>query len=661
MLKPLGPDILHDLDRASKLEWLETNGRGGFASSTVIGANTRRYHGLLTAALDPPVRRHVLLSRVEEIVDDGTTRTELGVNFYPGSVHPRGFEHQVAFRLDPFPTFTWEIGDRRIEKACFLVDGEDTVVLRYSLLKGAPCNLLARPFLAFRDYHALQTADAKLDATVRVNGALVSVRPFDGMPELYFHAAHKSIAVRSDWWKKHRYPVEEERGLDHEEDLWSPFEMRFELNARTPTVLIASTGRVLKLEPHRYEPQERARRASVVASARRAVPDLDEALCLSADAFLVKRTSGGNEPAGATVIAGYPWFTDWGRDTMISLPGLCLALGRHSDARDILMTFAKHLDGGMIPNRFPDSGEHPEYNNIDGTLWFVHAIGRYVAKGNDLTVAERIFLPAVLDVIAKHCAGTRHGIRVHEDGLLGGGEPGVQLTWMDAKVDDWVVTPRSGKPVEINALWIEVLETAIQLCEKLGKTASVAEFRGRVRLARESFAKRFWYEAGGHLFDVVDSNDMHGDDPSLRPNQIFAVSLPHPAIDGDRARAVVDVVQRDLLTPFGLRTLSPNDKRYWGAYTGSRRARDAAYHQGTVWPWLMGPFVRAWLRTHGRTPATIAEARAMVTPLAGSLADFGLGQIAEVHDGDAPHAPRGCIAQAWSTAELVALLADELR
>jgi predicted glycogen debranching enzyme len=674
VLKPLGPDILADLDRASRLEWLESNGRGGFASSTVVGANTRRYHSLLTAALDPPVRRHVLLSRVEEIVDDGTTRIELGCNFYPGSTHPEGYKRQSGFRLDPFPIFTWDAGDRRLEKAVFLLHGEDTAVIRYSLLRGSPCSLRVRPFLAFRDYHGLARVDASLDPIVKISGGVASVKPYATLPELFFHQNAREIAVRGNWWRSHLYPREKERGLPFEEDLFSPFEMRFELTSRAPILLVVSTSRMLKMEPLRLEPHERGRRAAVIAGARRTAPSLDDTLCLAADNYLVRRGAGAGAASatavtgsfaaagavgGTSVIAGYPWFTDWGRDTMISLPGLCLATGRTTEARDILATFAAYVDQGMIPNRFPDSGEAPEYNNVDGTLWFVHAVGRYLAKTGDVTAGEQIFLPKLLQIVEQHRKGTRHGIRVTEDGLLSGGEPGVQLTWMDAKLGDWVVTPRSGKPVEINALWIEALETVAELCKRLGRVADAADCAASAALARESFAKRFWYEEGGYLFDVVDTPEGR-DDPSLRPNQIIAASLPHPAITGDRARAVVEVVRRELLTPYGLRTLAPKDPRYQRRYDGDLRMRDGAYHQGTVWPWLLGPFVRAFLRVEAKTPARVAEARAMLDPLIAHLADYGLGHVAEVFDGDAPHEPRGCFAQAWSTAELIALLVDEL-
>ncbi len=643
-----------DLAHASSLEWIETNGRGSYASSTVVGANTRRYHGLLVAALEPPVRRHVLLSRVEEVVEFGNAKAELGCNHYQDAVHPEGHKLQISFRLDPIPTFVWDVGERRIEKAVFLVRGEDTVVIRYSLLRGSFCSLRLRPFLAFRDYHELSKRNDKIDPTVRIVPGIASIKPYPDLPELHFHHQAKEISVRGSWWQSNRQIREEERGLDHLEDLFSPFEVRYNLSPRSPALLIASTSGQLKIEANRLEASERARRAATVAVSWQAAPDLTEPLALAADAYIVRRGDGS-----PTILAGYPWFTDWGRDTMIALPGLCLATGRLEEARDILIAFGKHLDKGMIPNRFPDSGEVPEYNNIDGTLWFAYAIGRYIARTRDARSAESFFLPALVEIVKQHRAGTRFGIGVDEDGLLRGGEDGVPLTWMDAKVDDWVVTPRRGKPVEVNALWIETLETTAELSLHLGRTREAREYAELARVARESFERRFWNEKAGCLFDVVDGTD--GDDASIRPNQILAVSLPHPAIAGPRARAVVDVVQRELLTPFGLRTLSPKDPAYRGTYAGDRKARDAAYHQGTVWPWLLGAFVRAYLRVHDRHPARVAEAQSMVRPLLAHVQEAGLGHVSEIFDGDPPHTARGCVAQAWSVGELIALVSEDLR
>jgi predicted glycogen debranching enzyme len=649
-------DLLSDAERAARLEWLETNGKGGFASSSVIGANTRRYHGLLTAALAPPVRRHVLLSRVEEVIEPEGKAVELACNFYPGVVHPHGNQFLSSFRLDPFPIFTYWVGERGLDKAVFLVGGEDTLVIRYTLFAGTGCFLQVRPFIAFRDYHSLTHRNDVLDRRMERKNGTVSIRPYEDLPTLHFHHEAREIIPHGDWWMRNQYPREAERGLDFEEDLFSPFALRFELSTGSSVFLVASLDRAGKPDPRGLERAELERRREVVAAARRHAPDLDQQLALAADAYVVERAGGGR-----TIIAGYPWFTDWGRDTMIALPGLCLATGRFSEARDILSTFARALDRGMIPNLFPDAGQNPEYNNVDGTLWFVRACGDYVDATDDLETAKTVLLPALLDVVRQHRAGTRYGIRVDNDGLLRAGDLTTQLTWMDARVGDWVVTPRAGKPVEVQALWIDALDTAGALARKLGDHAAVAECLELGRAARESFARRFWYADGGFLYDVVDCPGGR-DDPTLRPNQVFALALPRaPILDEIKARAVMALVERELLTPFGLRTLSPRDHRYAGHYGGDPRARDGAYHQGTVWPWLIGSYVSAYLKVYGRTVMARQHARRLVEPLLRHFSNEGVGQLPEIFDGDPPHSAAGCFAQAWSVAELVRVLVKELK
>jgi len=649
----LDREVLGDVERASRLEWLETNGKGGFASSSVVGANTRRYHSLLTAALSPPVRRHVLLSRVEEVIEPEGHAVELATNFYPGAVHPQGYRNLQTFRLDPFPIYTYWIGDRGLEKAIFLVDGEDTVVVRYTLFAGTGCFLQVRPFLAFRDYHTLTHKNDALDRRLDRKERTVSVHPYGDLPTLHFHHDARELIPNGDWWIRNVYPREAERGLDAEEDLYSPFALRFELTTGSSEFVVASLDRPKPPDPRALERAERERRREVAAAARRKVRALDDELALAADAFVVERSGGGR-----TVIAGYPWFTDWGRDTMISLPGLCLATGRLTDARDILATFARAIDGGMIPNVFPDGSQPPEYNNVDGTLWFVRACGQYAAASGDVDTVRDVFLPALRDVVRHHRQGTRYGIRVDGDGLLRAGEPGTQLTWMDAKVGDWVVTPRIGKPVEIQALWIDALETIAEMSRSLGDMATERECIELAGRARASFARRFWSSEGGYLYDVIDTPEGV-DDRTLRPNQIFAIALPRePLLDAERSRAVLEAVERELVTPYGLRTLAPRDHRYASRYFGDQRARDGAYHQGTVWPWLIGPFVSAYLRVNGRSAASIEKAKAFVAPLREYLGADGLGQIPEVFDADPPHRPGGCTAQAWSVAELVRVAAE---
>ncbi|MEZ5355343.1 MAG: amylo-alpha-1,6-glucosidase [Bryobacteraceae bacterium] len=637
-LVSFGAAICQDLEQARRREWLETNGLGGFACSTIAGLNTRRYHGLLTPALQPPGGRMLLLSKMEEtLVLDGL-RHDLGVNEYPGAVHPRGYRNLAAFRLDPYPVFTWRIDNVELEKRLFLVHGEDTVVIEYTL-RGASsrAHLELRPLLAFRDYHSITRANDSIRRHVDSAAGVVSVRPYDGLPALHF-AHHGEVTVTGDWYFYFQYAMERERGLDSEEDLFQPFVLHYDLDETHPNaVVIASTDNARRAAdaPLLRDREERRRRDLTVD----AVDSLDAALRLAADQFIVRRGDG------YSVIAGYPWFTDWGRDTMIALPGLTLTTGRHGVARGILAAFAENIDMGMLPNRFPDAGETPEYNTADATLWYFEAIRAYLESTRDEAFVLGLF-PKLRDIVEWHLRGTRYGIAATADGLLRCGVPGVQLTWMDAKIDDWVVTPRTGCPVEIQALWYNALRVAEDLSIRAGDAEFASLCRSTADNARDSFNKVFWNSGAGYLADVVEGNER---DFTLRPNQIIAVSLPHSMLDPGPARSVVEAVRRQLLTPMGLRTLPERDPSYRPRYEGGVWERDSAYHQGTVWPWLIGPFVDAWLRTGGDP----VFARECLDAFRDHLCDAGLGQISEIADAAAPHTPRGCFAQAWSVAEIL--------
>ncbi|HMD50069.1 MAG TPA: amylo-alpha-1,6-glucosidase, partial [Bryobacteraceae bacterium] len=434
-----------------------------------------------------------------------------------------------------------------------------------------------------------------------------------------------------------------ERGLDHREDLYSPLLLRFNLADSRTAIVIASTQQHQAVDARTLKTREIDRREKIVAQAP--VDDvLVKALTAAADQFVVAR---GDQN---TVIAGYHWFTDWGRDTMIALPGLTLVTGRFEVARNILRAFARSMDRGMIPNRFPDAGETPEYNTVDATLWMFQAVWELLRYTGDYDFVRREMFAPLADSIGWHERGTRYGIRVDDDGLLHAGEPGVQLTWMDAKIGDWVVTPRAGKPVEIQALWYNALRVMEHLAFAFDQPDPAAHYRSLADRARASFEQRFWNEHDGCLYDVVHPTEG---DRSIRPNQILAASLPHPLIEGEKARRVVDFVERELLTPYGLRTLSPRDPGYKGRCAGDMLARDAAYHQGTVWPWLLGPFLTAYVRVHGNDSQVLARASRFLDPLREHLRQIGLGQIPEVFDGDPPHSPRGCIAQAWTVSEVL--------
>jgi predicted glycogen debranching enzyme len=469
------------------------------------------------------------------------------------------------------------------------------------------------------------------------------VKPFEKLPSLTFAHGPARLHEGAYWYRRFRYETERQRGFDFEEDLFSPFSLDVELGMDRPVSFVVSTvGRPVSDAEALLE-QEVARREKITGP--RTEKSALRAFRRAADQFLVARGDG------TTVIAGYPWFTDWGRDTMIALPGLTLATDRPEIAKRILSTFAKFVDRGMLPNRFLDAGkkDESEYNTIDATLWFVEAVRAYHEKTNDEAFLKELY-PTLLAIVDAHVAGTRYGIHVDEDGLLSSGAEGVQLTWMDAKVGDWVVTPRRGKPVEIQALWFNAVSFLEKLAERLGDSSTEARLKSLVERAQASFDRLFWNETAGCLYDNIDEHGVP--DPSIRPNQIFAVSLPFPLLTGERAAKVVATVERDLLTPFGLRTLAASDPAYKGRYEGGPAERDGAYHQGTVWPWLIGPFVIAYLKTRGHSTSARLRAVDFLRPLVRHMRGSGLGQLPEIVDGDVPRRPAGCFAQAWSVAQV---------
>ncbi|HWE51255.1 MAG TPA: amylo-alpha-1,6-glucosidase [Bryobacteraceae bacterium] len=632
-------------DIASSREWLETNGLGGFSSSTVTGMNTRRYHGLLTAATKPPVGRVALLSKLEEtLVINNNQRFDLATNLFSGSVHPHGYEFLAKFQLNPFPEWTWELPGARVVKTLSMVHGENTVVVTYEIAAEQNCFLEVRPLIAFRDYHSTTHANDGLNRGLAIEPGLVSIEPYPGLPRLYFAHNAREIDQQGYWYYGFEYAIEKERGLDCMEDLFNPFTLRF---AGSGATIVASTNWHRADEAGSLQSLEANRRK---VSAPHKSP-LVNALTAAADQFIVSRDKF------KSVIAGYHWFGDWGRDTMISLPGLTLVTGRPDVARSILLEFARHVDQGMLPNRFPDSGEAPEYNTVDATLWFFECARAYVQYTKDPAFIREHLYPVLKDIIDWHIRGTRHGIRVDDDGLLRAGAPGVQLTWMDAKVGDWVVTPRSGKPVEIQALWYNALRTMEEFA-RIFEDPQTQTLTGKLAdRALRSFNDQFWNPEAGCLYDVIDGTER---DASIRPNQVIAVSLRHTMLPEDRARPILEVVERELLTPVGLRTLSPKDSRYCPHYEGPGYQRDAAYHQGTVWPWLMGPFVTAYVKAHGRSDVARHRAQGWVEGFLPHLQVAGLGQVSEILDGDAPHTPRGCIAQAWSVAELLRVALEDV-
>jgi len=648
-----GEDVCRNLDSALRREWLETNGIGGFASGTINGCNTRRYHGLLVAATKPPVGRFVLLSKLEETLAVNGRGYELSTNRYPGAVHPQGFQFLAQFRLDPFPIFTFSADGVELEKKVFMAHGQNTTIIKYQLINApshAHVQLELRPLIAFRDYHNLTHENGAIDSRIDTRKELLRVSPYVGLPSLYLANDAVGIESTGHWYRNFEYDAERERGLDFQEDLFNPCVLRFDLTQYPRATVIASTERQNVDAAEQYELDEIVRRRQIAEHAP-VKDDFITSLTTAADQYIVSR---GDRKS---VIAGYHWFSDWGRDTMIALHGLALPTGRFDIARSILRTFAQHVDQGMLPNRFPDAGETPEYNTVDATLWFFEAVRAYHSYTGDLDFVQQGLYPVLADIINWHVRGTRYGIKLDAAGLLNSGEPGVQLTWMDAKVGDWVVTPRRGKPVEIQALWYNALCIMEEFAGRLGDDTSRKRYSSMAALAKWSFNRLFWNEGGGYLYDVVNGGPPDG---SIRPNQIFAVSLPYSMLSPERAKRVVAVVQEHLLTPYGLRSLATSDPQYHGRYTGDPASRDGAYHQGTVWPWLIGPFITAYIKADGGSKSARRQAEKWLAPLKEHLSDGGVGHISEIFEGDAPRRSVGCIAQAWSVAEVLRAAVEDV-
>jgi glycogen debranching enzyme len=685
-----GREVTGVLETALRREWLVTNGLGGYAAGTVAGANTRCYHGWLVAALEPPLRRTLLVAKCNEVAYLGDRAYALSTNEYSdGTIDPHGYCNLESFRLEgTIPVFTYALDEALLEKRIWMVHGENTTYVTYTLQRTErPLTLAVAPLVTFRDHHEHARGQGWMpvvdeETTNRASGPLLRVDARPGAPPYWIGANRGEFRLEGAWHWNFKHRIETERGLDDVEDLFAAATLTATLHAGETLALVLSTAlreggaarvdRATSVEDGDWMAAykaERLRQAKLLrSSALEGEPVWVQQLVLAADQFIVRRplpnppnpapirTAIGSEveteaqaASGLTVIAGYPWFTDWGRDTMISLPGLTLAVGRPQEAARILRTFAQFVDQGMIPNRFPETPASgapfaAEYNTVDATLWYFWALNAYLRATGDMGLIEELY-SVLVDIVEWHRRGTRYNIHADpNDGLLWAGEPGVQLTWMDAKADNWVVTPRIGKPVEINALWHNALVTLATFGDRLGRRRAGA-YQELAEQVRHSFGERFWYAEGGYLYDVIDG--PNGADASLRPNQLFAVCLPYSPLNDARAQAVVAACAQHLLTSYGLRSLAPGHAAYQPVYKGDRRKRDAAYHQGTVWAWLLGPFVTAHLKVYG----DLERARSFLTPLVHHLSDAGLGTISEVFDADPPFTPRGCFAQAWSVAE----------
>jgi len=666
MMMDFGREVCGDYATATKREWLVTNGIGGFASGTIANMLTRRYHGLLMAALKPPLGRTLLLTKLDETAEYDGIYPDSG-RFFPlftnrwedGNVEGNGYHHLNRFHLEgTTPVWTFGLANALLEKRVWMQPGANTTYVQYRLARATgPLSLSIKALVNHRDYHSTTIMNEwtpQVEEAAIGGGNGLRIRLSDEAAPLYLFSDRATLTPQFDWFEDLYLPVEEFRGQrDVSEDHVYAAQLQATLRQGETLTVVAATepspnldGAVALEERRAYERALLDRAITLHPVRNGAAPQLPQPLAqlvLAADQFVVSRPSAA-DPDGKSIIAGYHWFGDWGRDTMIALPGLTLATGRPEVAAGVLRTYARFVDQGMLPNRFPDAGETPEYNTVDATLWYFVALRETISATGDTALLRDLF-PVLTGIIAWHRRGTRYGIRVDEsDGLLYAGEAGVQLTWMDVKIDDWVVTPRTGKAVEINALWYNALRIMQDFAAHLGEDPT--EYADMAWRVRESFG-RFWDAGMGYCYDTIDGPE--GNDLSLRPNQLLAVSLPHSPLTPEQQRSVVDTCARHLLTAHGLRSLSPDDKAYVGHYSGDRRKRDAAYHQGTVWGWLIGPFVSAHLRVY----QDMAAARAYLEPLLHHLADHGIGSISEIFEGDAPFAPRGCIAQAWSVAEVL--------
>ena len=636
----------------SNAEWLETDGLGGFASGTVSGIRTRRYHALLLTATLPPAGRMVLVNGFDAWIETGTETFAISSQRYaPDVIHPNGASLIKSFDHQPWPRWRYRLADDLIiEQEIFVPHGESSVFLSWKIVSdhANPAKLKVRPFFSGRDFHSTHHENGSFKFVAEQKGERVTCRSYDGVPAVVAYSNGR-YAHEPTWYRNFLYTEEQARGLDAIEDLASPGVFEFSLSRNPAVLMLAAEGYAIT----DIESIE-ARHTQVRNAELRRRGNFKSPLECAADAYLVKRGEG------KTLIAGYPWFVDWGRDTFIALRGLCIATGRLEDARDILLAWAEVVSQGMLPNRFPDFGDQPEFNSVDASLWYIIAVGDYLIaseKRPDLTEdghTEKL-RAAVEAILLGYSNGTRFRIHADEDGLLAAGEPGQQLTWMDARVDGREITPRIGKPIEVQALWLNALTIGSRFSSR---------WRSVFEKGHAAFEAKFWHEDAGHLADVIDCNHRAGEvDLTFRPNQIFAVGgLALQLLSQEKAHRVVDAIEARLLTPVGLRSLAPGEPGYTAHYGGSVAQRDGSYHQGTVWPWLIGAFVEAWVRVRNNTDAAKEEARSrFLPPLYRHLNEAGLGHISEICDAEPPHTPRGCPFQAWSLGELLRLERKVLR
>ncbi|HOJ09650.1 MAG TPA: amylo-alpha-1,6-glucosidase [Clostridiales bacterium] len=650
-------------ERGIEKEWLLTNGIGGYASSTIIGANTRRYHGLLVAALNPPVERHLALAKIDESITIGENRDYNLYSFKTSNGYiMKGYKHQQRFISSPLPEFIYSVEDVIIEKKVTMVYGENTTAIVYRIINGCrPLKLRFAPLVNFRDYHHNSSRwHMNFKTNVIENGAIIT--PYNLETKLSL-VSDKGIFKTMDdcWFLNMYYPVEEERGLSAGEDHFIPgyFYVEAQPGEEKYVTIIATVEKEAKYIKDIKErnaltliEREKGRIDRLVARAGYK-DEFRKSLVIAADQFIVSRKSTNSK----TIIAGYPWFTDWGRDTMIALPGITLATGRFDDAREILGTFAEYAKDGIIPNMFPDGGQPPAYNTVDASLWYFEAVNKFIEYTEDYAFVKDKLYKTLKDIINSYINGT-HLIKMDADCLLNAGNPYTQLTWMDAMAGGRAVTPRYGKPVEINALWYNAFKIMSNLAAEFGNEKEKEYYENQADRIRASFVAKFWNEAGQCLYDVVNEDFM---DDKIRPNQIMAVSLSYPVVERDMAVKIVKKVLEELYTAYGIRSLSPKSKEYKGIYIGNPYERDSAYHQGTAWSWLSGQFITAMINAYEGSSEILEKAKLLIWPFKDHIRDGCIGSISEIFDGDDTGIPRGCFAQAWSVGEVLRAYSELVR
>ncbi len=643
--------IACEVDRLSSLlkhEWLIANKLGSYASSTVVGCNTRRYHGLLIAATNPPVGRVATLSCLtEQLIVDGKSY-DIGTNEFDGIFCPAGFEHLTEFRNELAPTFIYRSDKFELTKQIILAESENAVAIRYTL-RGGTGELIVSPFVSLRDFHHLRrVVDSKKLAYELTDSGLTVQDHASSLDKLHLRSSVGKFYPDPHWWYNFHYRVDQARGQDCYEDLYTPGQWRIDLSDSTTADISASFTSHFIVDFDAEVSKRRARISEIVASVTPNADETTRRLAEATDAFVVRR-SFPKSPASTTILAGFHWFADWGRDTFIALPGLLLSTKRFAQARQTFRTFSRYISAGMIPNRFDDYATSAHYNSIDASLWFIIAADRYLEATGDMDFWRDTLMPAANAILSGYRNGTDFGIGADAEGLLTGGSEKTQLTWMDAALGDEIVTPRHGLAVEINALWYAAHRIMAHRCVSFNKH-STAEYAARSELIGPAFCRAFWNDQAGCLYDCITEQIP---DDAIRPNQIFAVSLPHSPLPPEKQARVVAVVQEKLLTPMGLRTLSPEDPRYRAHYEGSLADRDRAYHQGTVWAWLMGHFIEAYLKVNNSSSESLAQASRWLEGFDEHIRQAGLGYISEIFDAEPPHEPRGCIGQAWSVSEIL--------